>query len=259
MTDAEIPEAKKIKGRSPNYPAISLEEAIVKVRELYKAEMRHPASVSTVLKDWNYRTVNGPAGLALAALKRYGLTDDEGVGTARTIRVSDLAVNILENPNDEAKARAIHTAAFNPPIHRVMWEKFNFPLPSDENIRWFLIQERGFTPSGAKEFIKTYKNTIDYANSFGPVKINAQDSGDEFEDEETNDEKHLEERPKPKKRRMTTDGVDVLTIPLLGGQPPILIEGVNHISEENWNQFMAILNVMKPSLIEPDKDDSEEG
>ena len=123
MSNQETPAAKRPKGRSPNYPAIDLAEAIVKARELYKAELQHPASVSTVVKDWGYKTPNGPAGLALAALKRFGLTDDDGLGPARRVRVSDLALDILENPDDAAKVRAIHRAAFSPPIHRVMWEK----------------------------------------------------------------------------------------------------------------------------------------
>jgi hypothetical protein len=258
MTNQETaPGAKKPKGRSPNYPALTLEEAIVKVRQLYKSELRHPASVDTVIRDWGYRTVNGPAGLALGAVKRFGLTDDKGVGTARTIRVSDLAVNVLENPDDDEKVRAIQTAAFNPAMHRVMWEKFGYPLPSDANLIWFLTQERSFTPSGAKEFIKTYKNTINYVNSFGPVKIQFKDPDDEIEDDD--DGTPVVAEPKPKKRRVTGDGIDVLTIPLLGGQPPILIEGVNQISEENWAQFMATLAVMKPTLIHieteiPDED-----
>lgn len=258
MTNQEAaPEAKKPKGRSPNYPALTLEEAIVKIRQLYKSELRHPASVDTVIRDWGYRTVNGPAGLALGAVKRFGLTDDKGVGAARTIRVSDLAVNVLENPDDEEKVRAIQTAAFNPAIHRVMWEKFGYPLPSDANLIWFLTQERSFTSSGAKEFIKTYKNTIAYVNSFGPVKIQFQDPDGEIEDDDNGNQIPVVE-PKSRKRRMTADGADVLTIPLLGGQPPILIEGVNQISEQNWNQFMAILTVMKPSLIQSEPD-SEEG
>jgi hypothetical protein len=138
-----------------------------------------------------------------------------------------------------------------------MWEKFHTPLPSDDNLKWFLTQERGFTQSGAKEFIKTYKNTMTYAISFGPVKIEAQDSGDEIEDEET-DEPKPPSGTKTKKRKMTADGLDVLTIPLLGNQPPILIEGVSQISEENWAQFMAVLNVMKPSLIQAESETPED-
>lgn len=248
MSNQEVPELKRPKGRSPNYPAIDLEEAIAKVRLLYKAESQHEASVGTVVRDWNYKTLNGPAALALGALKRFGLTNDEGLGTARRIRVSDLALDILENPDEEAKIRAIHTAALSPPIHQLMWDKFGAQLPSDVNLKWYLTKERGFTDTGAKEFISKYKNTIAYASSFGPVKNEIQDPSSAPEAEEKND-RLLTAGLKPKRQRLTGEGVDVLTIPMLGGQPPILIEGVNQISEENWKQFMAVLNVMKPSLI----------
>ena len=131
------------------------------------------------MRDWSYKSLNGPAALALAALKRFGLTDDSGVGPARRINVSDLAVDILENPDPAARREAIRTTALNPPIHRELWSKYGERLPSDQNIKWFLTRERGFTDTGATEFIPEYRSTIAYAHLFGAGTVETQTTDQE--------------------------------------------------------------------------------
>src|ERR1700736_3830256 len=79
---------RKPRGRSPSYPAINLETAIQRARVLWETERQHAASVDTIVKHWGYKSLNGPAALSLAALKKFGLVEDEGAGPARTARLT---------------------------------------------------------------------------------------------------------------------------------------------------------------------------
>src|SRR5262249_30051431 len=103
--------------------------------------------------------------ISLAALKKYGLLVDDGKGTARRASLTDLAVDILKNPDPRVRDEALQRAALNPSIHRELWEKYgNAPRPmSDANLRWILTRERGFTETGAAEFIPVYKDTVSFA------------------------------------------------------------------------------------------------
>src|SRR5690348_16423785 len=144
MTETPV-STRRQTGRSPAYPAINLETAIRRARELYEKERQHPTSVETIVRHWGYKSLNGPASQTLAALKKFGLLTDEGRGTDRRGRLTHLAVDILANPNAAARANAIKQAALLPAIHRELWDKYQNNPPSDANLRWDLLRQRGFT------------------------------------------------------------------------------------------------------------------
>ena len=242
------------KGRSPNYPGVSLDVAIRRAAELYAKERQHPAPVTTVAKHWNYKSFNGPASVALAALKKFGLLEDEGSGDARRARVSDTAVDILANPDEERKRAAILEAALRPEIHREMWELYGPRLPSDATLQWELTRSRGFTETGATEFIKEYKATLDFARleDAGPVaQVQAADD-DAVRANEREDSTVL--RPHAEPRKTGIGSQRAFPIPLVSGGT-VVIEGNFPLSEQDWSQFMAVLAAMKPGLVAPDAQD----
>jgi len=255
------PTDKKPKGRSPSYPAIDLDEAVRRARQLYVAERQHPASVDTIVRDWQYKSLNGPAALRLAALKKFGLIEDEGTGSNRRARVSDLAVEILEHPDPAVRQRALQQAALSPTIHQEMWEKYGRSLPSDSNIRWFLTRERGFTETGASEFIPEYRSTIAYAKLFESDTVGIQDDvqgeagADDFptDDEagQSDDDYTPLRNPRTLRRRQvstTTAEVDTYFVPIAAGLN-VAVEGPFPLTEAQWQQFQAVLNAMKPALV----------
>src|SRR5579859_174025 len=126
----------KPKTRSPAYPAINLETAIQRARQLYDKEKRHPAPVATVVKHWGYTSLNGAALGTVAALKKYGLLDEEGGGEDRMAWLSSLADDILMNPDRAKQAEAIRQAALRPAGYKEMWEKYHLDLPSDQSLLW---------------------------------------------------------------------------------------------------------------------------
>lgn len=246
--------AKKPKGRSPAYPAISLETAIQRARQLYEKERRYPTAVTTVATHWGYRSLNGPAAQTVAALKRYGLVEDEGSADDRKVKLSELADVILVHPDTAARKAAIQDAALRPAIHREMWDKYHNDLPSDTNLLWELTHDRGFTETGAAEFVREYRSTISFAQlqdapDDRPL-LGAEDSGhafDEVPDEEHEPESHTHSLGRPSSVNRS------YAVPLIDSGS-VVVEGQFPITERDWNQFIAVLTAMKPGLVKADKD-----
>jgi hypothetical protein len=253
-TEPPADAARKPKRRSPSYPAIDLEAAIGRTRQLYDHENQHPTHVEAIVRHWGYKSLNGPASGALAALKKFGLVDEDGAGPARRARVSDLAVDILRNPSEQARQAAIKRAALSPPIHRELWDRYGATLPSDVNLEWELTRDRGFTDTGAKEFIPEYRATVTFARLTAGATIAAQTpeaSEVQQDDDDTTDGGQV--RPSgrtrtPRPRRMSESTERVYTIPL-AGRAPVIVEGDFPITEQDWTQLMAVLNAMKPGLV----------
>jgi hypothetical protein len=227
---------------------------------------------------WGYQNLNGPAGLALSALKKFGLVDDEGTKDERRVRVTDLAVQILNHPSSDARETAIKDAALIPPIHREMWEEYGTHLPSDANLMWRLTRNRGFTETGAKEFIREWRETMEYAQLSrkdasaahlseevgltdevttepiaGPdpesepyepqADVQPQTAGYQFPAQQA--KQIMDAHP-----RAQDPAVQDYKIPIaLAGRPPVTITGAFPLSEAEWTQFMAILSAMKPVLV----------
>jgi hypothetical protein len=155
--------SRRPRGRSPAYPAIGLDKAVQRVRQIWTNDKQFPVAVSNVADMWGYASLNGPAAQAVSALRKFGLVNEEGSKDDRVIMVSDLAVQILAHPSSDAKAEAIKEAALNPPIHLEMWDLYGPNLPSDANLTWRLVRERSFTETGAREFLREWRDTIAFA------------------------------------------------------------------------------------------------
>lgn len=147
-----------VKGRSPNYPCLTLSEAIGRVAKVYKTEHTHTAARDVVAKDLGYNTLNGASLTVLGALKRYGLLEDAGDG----LRVSANAVALLElDAGDPEHKRAIQAAAYQPSFFSDLKSEYGQTLPSDSNLRDQLIK-KGFLPKAANEVIRIYHDNLEF-------------------------------------------------------------------------------------------------
>ncbi len=157
--------AKRPKGRSPSYPGLNLETALDKARKLYAHEKHHSASIETILDHWGHAAKSGAGLVAVAALKKFGLLEDDGKGAARKAKLTARALDIIHDERDDSTARraAIKAAALEPVIHRELWEAYDGKLPSDKNLRFHLIRERAFTENGADELIRELRATFAFA------------------------------------------------------------------------------------------------
>jgi hypothetical protein len=138
--------------RSPNYPAISLPEAIELLEKLYQAEKRSPADPEQAAHALGYNSMSGPARTKLSALRKYELVED----TAGGVRISDLGMTILYPRSPEERVEALRAAATNPALFR---ELASFPGASDGNLVSRLVRT-GFTEAGAKLAVASFRKTM---------------------------------------------------------------------------------------------------
>lgn len=148
--------------RSPNYPALSLPDAIEKVTALYRAEHTHPAPREVVAKGMGYNSLNGASASAISALQKYGLLERSG----EELRVSERALRILHPHPPEERGAAIRQAALEPPLFAELNDRFPGRIPSDDLLRNYLIRN-GFAPSAVTAVITAYRETSEMAEREG--------------------------------------------------------------------------------------------
>lgn len=148
--------------RSPNYPQVSLPEAISRVAQVFMKEHRHPAPKEVVVQHLGYGGVNGASLGTLSALSKYGLLERDG----DDYRVSDRAIAILHPESDAEKAEAIREASQSPALFSELLGHFQGRLPSDENLRSYLVR-RGFAPNSLDGVISVLRDTMEFVSTSG--------------------------------------------------------------------------------------------
>lgn len=156
------------KMRSPNYPALSLPQALEAVRKLWDAEKRTAVSHETAAQAMGYSSLSGPARVAIGALRQYALIDKAEAGH---IRVSQLALSALHGESTERTA-AIATAAGTPELFRELMASH---MEASENaIRSYLLTKKGFADDGARKAAKAFRETMALAGmpekGYNPVQ-----------------------------------------------------------------------------------------
>jgi hypothetical protein len=163
--------------RSPNYPALSLPDAIEKVVALYRAQHTHAAQRDVIARGMGYNTLNGASASAISALQKYGLLDRAG----DEIRVSERALRILHPHSVEERAAAIQEAANEPPLFAQLNERFPGQMPSDDLLRNYLIRS-GFAPSAVTAVITAYRETSEMAEREGRTHASPREQTREHDD-----------------------------------------------------------------------------
>ena len=140
--------------RSPNYPGLSLQQAVEAVDRLWKGEKRTPVSHETAATALGYKALSGPARVAIGALRQYGLIDKAEKGH---IAVSDLAVAILHGHGTE-KEIALGQAALMPDLFSELHK--SHPDASENALKAHLITKRGFAEDGARKAARAFRETL---------------------------------------------------------------------------------------------------
>lgn len=151
------------KGRSPRYPRISLDSAIGYARRLYDEAHRASVDVDTAARLMGFSGRSGASQIALGAVRQFGLVD----GLRGSVRISDLAMRILQPSSADEEEDAWNEAAFSPEIYDAVVAEFDGELPkSDEPLKAYLIRSRGFSKAGADDCITTLRSTLSELESF---------------------------------------------------------------------------------------------
>ncbi len=158
-------QSKRNRTRSPSYPYLDLPGALEKAAALWQAEGKHATSVSVAMQHWGYKEESSTGYSCVAALKKFGLVDHEGMGETRQMRLSELALRILldADPQSAERRAALREAALGPRVHAELWERYGNDLPSDQSLKRFLVLERSFNEASVDELLAEYKATMAYA------------------------------------------------------------------------------------------------
>jgi hypothetical protein len=147
--------------RSPNYPAISLPEAITRAKTIHEAEQHLAAPKEVIAKHLGFGGLNGGSSRIISALTKYGLLEEV---SGDKVKVSPLAISILHPTSPAEKASAIKEAASKPPLFSEIASEWNGVKPSDANLRTYLIR-RNFAADALDRVILAYKDTIELVTS----------------------------------------------------------------------------------------------
>jgi hypothetical protein len=127
------------------------------IDKLYSGAHRTSLDADTAVRVMGFGNPSGASAIALGAVRQYGLVD----GLRGNIKVSDLAMRILEPSSSSERAEAIREAAETPEMFKRILDRFNGNLPnSDDVIRSFLIRDAGFSKAGADDCIASLRETF---------------------------------------------------------------------------------------------------
>lgn len=146
--------------RSPSYPQLPLEQSIELVRKVYKGA--HTASVDTaaIIAEMGYSGRSGRSLAAIGALKQFGLLE----GRDDAVRVTKLALTILEPIDDQEFAQALRSASLKPELFSELYREFGIQRPSEGIIRSIAIRKYDFTDTGAEKLAKSFMDTMAFVD-----------------------------------------------------------------------------------------------
>lgn len=159
---------KKPRPRSPEFPYISLREAITRVEQLFKAYTRHAARIKNLAQVWNFSAGSSSLLRNVAALKSYGLIDETGSGEERKIAISDLGMRMVADKRPGVHEAAMAIAFNNCTILKEYQHKWGEKRPPDHECISELTLDNGFTEVAAKKFISVYDDSVGYSQRVQP-------------------------------------------------------------------------------------------
>lgn len=236
--------ASSNKTRSPNYPAIGLEEAVQRLKRIYDTQRRYPATREVLVKLMGYGSLNGASATIASALSKYGLLEGQG----DQLRVSELGQDlVLRRKGDQEYTEALRTAAFLPAFFRELRDQYPEGLPSEHSLRATLIK-RGFNPKAIDGAIRAYRDTIEFLDAEvggGTLGSPVGTPTEAAARPQTLDpgSGHLPSPPYDPRQR-------AVTLPLSGSEWATL-HAPFPLTDAGWEQMIAVLTAMKPALIAP--------
>jgi hypothetical protein len=148
--------------RSPNFPSLTLADALLKVRLLYEKDRRTPVSTATVMSHLGFnQKVSGSSARVLSAMRQFGLLEQDDKGQCR---VTELATRIITlSDGAPERTKALKEAVWKPRVYRDIFTAFADGLPSDPALRDYLILRQKFNPDSVAMFLRMFRASIEFA------------------------------------------------------------------------------------------------
>lgn len=144
------------RSRSPNYPAVPLDQAIDLVGRLHSKSRTNVIDRESAAKDLGYSGLTGRSLKMLGALAQYDLVKSTGKGS---LRVTPVAVDILHGITEADRKAALRHAGAAPKLFKSILDRFTDGIPSENVIRSYLIQQ-GYADGAIGPAIKSFVETI---------------------------------------------------------------------------------------------------
>jgi hypothetical protein len=177
VTAQPIESAKKKRQRSPNYPTVGLREAVDRAKRFVSANGKAAAMPAIAAKLIGFATAHGQAYSALSALKKFGLLEEKDGRVLPTQRTMEI-VSLPEA--DPRRLKAIRDAAISPTIYSELLKQYrDTNIPNDQTLAGELVAYKGFNPNGVKEFLKAFRETIEFAGLSDLTVLGSENEADE--------------------------------------------------------------------------------
>jgi hypothetical protein len=217
------------RARSPEYPAISLKEAVDRVKMIYDKDYQNRVPKAVIAEHMGYKGLSGASLPVLSALAKFGLLEGRGDET----RVTDLAVTIIAHERGSpARMEALVQAAKNADLFAELDVRFPDGKASDQAIRSFLLTNK-FIPSAADAAIRAYRDTKQFV----------EDESKGYNGEEIGQEA----RPMSPENQVRVD--ELLSRPASSFRPP---EATAAMLQEVFNLDEGPVTLLFPSNLSPE-------
>lgn len=249
MSENNAQEMRRRK-RSPSYPYINLKQAVELTAILYRTEGLNQTPATLALEHLDYSTTSSSGARVLSTLLQFGLLEEIGRGDDKLVRVSDIAISILEAPDNDVQANALCEAALKPESHREVWERWKLAeneLPSSQTMRYVLLKEVGFHTSAVDSFIDEFIETYEYA---GLRNYRSREAPSTPQAEVSQTASIVTDRILQPARQVPP-GMKEHTIQLIG-QPMARLILPHPITDRNLSHLIEWLRFMGPALTVPE-------
>ncbi|MBA3773482.1 MAG: hypothetical protein H0X13_13615 [Ramlibacter sp.] len=155
-----MPNHVETRRKSPRAPTMALDEALERTLRIYEKDRLHPIPTEIAAKHMGYASANNGSALqCLASLRYYGLLDrprDGVVAVSKDVEAFKFA------PSDDLRKAFLRRFVSTPPLFAELLDRSHGGMPSDESLRYELIQ-RGFIPASAGTVATVFKRSVEFA------------------------------------------------------------------------------------------------
>ncbi|MEO8428083.1 MAG: hypothetical protein ABI651_13315 [Verrucomicrobiota bacterium] len=254
MSNEKPKKTYKPRTRSPAYPAIDLEEALLKAANVWEKANRHAVPIDIIGTYWGYDEKSSAGISAASALKKYGLLIEEGSKVTRTMKLSDLGIKLIYNPDPETEdyKTAIVQAALNPSIHAELWKKYDGDLPDDSVIKRYLVVDRKFNEVYVDACMSNFRKSIAFAKLVDSSIVNQEidtqlDMAPSAQASKPQTPTSLlrAQVPPATKPAQTTSSSEELSLPLENGK----VIRIPKMTEDDYNLMIETLKLWKRRIV----------
>jgi hypothetical protein len=239
--------------RSPNYPNLSLPDAIARVRRVFDQDRRAPLDREVIAKHMGYSGISGAADKTIGSIMQYGLLERVGKGE---VRVSQNAVDIFHPETPEQRRAALHAAAMMPPLFRSLRERFQ-GIPSADALRSYLMRQN-FLDRAISPVISAYTETcqfLEQENAWESGGLPAGSGSESFvmEDDDAGDDLPPPPPPPRQKERQKMEGERTLMKGILSSEADFEVLVSGPVGVKEIDRLIQKLELDKEILAEKSK------